>query len=262
WWTDKVIHTVEADIVRLVNETENFGKSSDEFDKETMSSDGLLPKQAYLICVRALNELHSHEIRVVLIYVKESQQAAIQNSSSSAQQDTLILSVIEQLKIQVVNCNKINLENKSVNDTLTAELKRYKEQVKVLKQGQNVEIKSQDNFSDSHEQSADIDRLKQNLSEQLQEKESLIKTVTVLKNNFKKEESRNINREIALQKKIKHMDNIVYKRDQSTQTVYMLTKPKFFYDHTTKQALGFQNPFHLKKAQQLEPKLYDGNVIK
>nr|GEW71546.1 hypothetical protein [Tanacetum cinerariifolium] len=36
---------------------------------------------------------------------------------------------------------------------------------------------------------------------------------------------------------------------------------EFFYDHTTKQALGFQNPFYLKKAQQLEPKLYDGNVI-
>nr|GEX54346.1 retrovirus-related Pol polyprotein from transposon TNT 1-94 [Tanacetum cinerariifolium] len=36
---------------------------------------------------------------------------------------------------------------------------------------------------------------------------------------------------------------------------------EFFYDHTTKQALGFQDPFYLKKAQQLEPKLYDGNVI-
>nr|GEV18517.1 hypothetical protein [Tanacetum cinerariifolium] len=36
---------------------------------------------------------------------------------------------------------------------------------------------------------------------------------------------------------------------------------EFFYDHTTKQALGFQNPFHLKKGQQLKPKLYDGNVI-
>nr|GFA53966.1 hypothetical protein [Tanacetum cinerariifolium] len=41
----------------------------------------------------------------------------------------------------------------------------------------------------------------------------------------------------------------------------MLTEPQFFYDHTTKQALGFQNPLYLKKAQQLEPKLYDGNVI-
>ncbi|GJZ16744.1 uncharacterized mitochondrial protein-like protein [Tanacetum coccineum] len=35
-------------------------------------------------------------------YVIESQQAAVQNSNSSAQQDALILSVIEQLKTQVV----------------------------------------------------------------------------------------------------------------------------------------------------------------
>ncbi|GKD60091.1 hypothetical protein Tco_1297600 [Tanacetum coccineum] len=51
-------------------------------------------------------------------YVIESQQAAVQNSNSSAQQDTLILSMIEHCKTQVVNCTKINLDNKSVNDTL------------------------------------------------------------------------------------------------------------------------------------------------
>ncbi|GJW06514.1 retrovirus-related pol polyprotein from transposon TNT 1-94 [Tanacetum coccineum] len=194
-------------------------------------------------------------------YVIESQQAAVQNSNSSAQQDALILSVIEQLKNQVVNCTKINLENKSVNDTLTAELERYKEQVKVLKEGQNVDLRSNDIVSDSSAQSVEIDRLKQTLSEHLKEKESLMQTVTLLKNDFKKEESRNIDREIALEKKIKQLDNIVFKRDQSAQTVHMLTKPWFFYDHTTKQALGFQNPFYLKKARQLEPKLYDGNVI-
>ncbi|GJY57192.1 retrovirus-related pol polyprotein from transposon TNT 1-94 [Tanacetum coccineum] len=62
-------------------------------------------------------------------YVIESQQATVQNSNSSTQQDDLILSMIEQLKTQVVSCTKINLENKSVNDTLTAKLERYKEQV-------------------------------------------------------------------------------------------------------------------------------------
>ncbi|GJY83256.1 hypothetical protein Tco_0496632 [Tanacetum coccineum] len=63
--TDKVIHTVETDIVKLVIEIESFGMISDEFDKETVSSDGLQPKQADLSCVHALNELHLHEIRVV-----------------------------------------------------------------------------------------------------------------------------------------------------------------------------------------------------
>ncbi|GKC47616.1 hypothetical protein Tco_1065338, partial [Tanacetum coccineum] len=176
-------------------------------------------------------------------YVIESQQAAVQNSNSSAQQDALILSVIEQLKTQVVNCTKINLDNKSVNDTLTAELERYKEQVKVLKEGQNVDLKSKDNVSDSSEQSVEIDHLKQTLSDHLKEKESLMQTVTLLKNDFKKEESRNIDREIALEKRIKQLDNIVFKRDQSAQTVHMLTKPQFFYDHTTKQALDFETQF-------------------
>ncbi|GKD93648.1 hypothetical protein Tco_1373485 [Tanacetum coccineum] len=60
--TDKVIRTVETDIVIHI---EGFGISSDEFDKETVSSDRLQPKQADLKCIHALNELHLHEICVV-----------------------------------------------------------------------------------------------------------------------------------------------------------------------------------------------------
>ncbi|GJV22855.1 hypothetical protein Tco_1375550 [Tanacetum coccineum] len=59
--------------------------------------------------------------------------------------------------------------------------------------------------------SVEIDRLKQTLSEHLKEKESLMQTITLLKNDFKKEESRNIDREIALEKKIKQLDNIILK---------------------------------------------------
>ncbi|GJT62886.1 ribonuclease H-like domain-containing protein [Tanacetum coccineum] len=60
--TDKVIHTVETDIVKLVVEIKSFSMSSDEFDKETRSFDGLQPMQADLSCVQALNELHLHEL--------------------------------------------------------------------------------------------------------------------------------------------------------------------------------------------------------
>ncbi|GKB61263.1 hypothetical protein Tco_0917449 [Tanacetum coccineum] len=41
----------------------------------------------------------------------------------------------------------------------------------------------------------------------------------------------------------------------------MLTKPQAFYDNTHKQALGYQNPFYLRKAQRIKPTLYDGAVI-
>nr|GEY24603.1 hypothetical protein [Tanacetum cinerariifolium] len=45
-------------------------------------------------------------------YMSESQYAAVQNLNFPAQHDALILSVIEQLKTQVVNCTKINQDKK------------------------------------------------------------------------------------------------------------------------------------------------------
>ncbi|GJT00052.1 hypothetical protein Tco_0821221 [Tanacetum coccineum] len=71
--TDKVIHIVEADTVKLVIEIERFGKSFDEFDKETGSSDGLQPKHADLSCVHALDKPHLHEIHVVPSRHKDDQ---------------------------------------------------------------------------------------------------------------------------------------------------------------------------------------------
>ncbi|GJY77153.1 hypothetical protein Tco_0482269 [Tanacetum coccineum] len=216
----------------------------------------------------ALVEVHNHDnmnnnaVNQAVQVMSSSQQSNVVNhSETEITSDSNINPYSQYLKTQVANCTKTNLENKSVNDTLTAELERYKEQVKVLKEGQNVDLRSKDNVSDTCAQSVEIDLLKQTLSEHLKEKESLLQTVTLLKNDFKKEESRNIDREIALEKQIKHLDNIVFKRDQSAQTVHMLTKPQFFYDNTTKQALGFQNPFYLQKAQQSKPKLYVGDII-
>ncbi|GKB88815.1 hypothetical protein Tco_0961087 [Tanacetum coccineum] len=43
--------------------------------------------------------------------------------------------------------------------------------------------------------------------------------------------------------------------------MHILTKPQVFYDDTHKQALGYQNPFNLQKAQRIKPTLYDGSVI-
>ncbi|GJY39565.1 retrovirus-related pol polyprotein from transposon TNT 1-94 [Tanacetum coccineum] len=93
------------------------------------------------------------------------------------------------------------------------------------------------------------------------EKELLTKTFNVFKNESKEKEAKNIDKEIALEKKVKELDNIICKMGQSAQTVHMLTKPQVFYDNNLKQALGFQNHFYLKKAQHINPILYDGSVI-
>nr|GFB49267.1 hypothetical protein [Tanacetum cinerariifolium] len=84
-------------------------------------------------------------------YMNESQYNTVQNSTLHALQDDLILSVIEQLKTQVLTCTKINQDNKHVNELLMAELKRYRNQERVLN-----ELKHDDKASTSYKSSQEI----------------------------------------------------------------------------------------------------------
>ncbi|GJW47550.1 hypothetical protein Tco_0079196 [Tanacetum coccineum] len=116
------------------------------------------------------------------------------------------------------------LEEKAIqkknNESLTAELERYKERVKTFKQCLNIDLSTRENMIDSQiddmikEKLAlkkQIDSLEQNLSNQIKEKESLLQTFTVFKNESKGKESKYMDKEIDLEKKIKELDNIVYK---------------------------------------------------
>ncbi|GKG23071.1 hypothetical protein Tco_0388374, partial [Tanacetum coccineum] len=63
--TDKVIHTVETDIVKLVVEIGSFGINAEKFDMTTVSFGDLQQGQVDLDCVHALDKLHLHVVHVV-----------------------------------------------------------------------------------------------------------------------------------------------------------------------------------------------------
>ncbi|GKB75143.1 hypothetical protein Tco_0936555, partial [Tanacetum coccineum] len=140
---------------------------------------------------------------------------------------------------QVTNYNKVNNDNLITNETLSAELERYKERVKLLEERQNVDLGTRekviidDIIREKNAQFVDfekeINNLKQTISEQSKEKELLTKTFNVFKNESKEKQAKNIDTEIALEKKVKELDNIVCKMGQSAKTI--------------------------------RPMLYDGNVI-
>ncbi|GKD35056.1 retrovirus-related pol polyprotein from transposon TNT 1-94 [Tanacetum coccineum] len=67
-------------------------------------------------------------------YLEETQHAIVQNTNTSAQQNSMILSMFEQMSNHATNWDKANNESKIVNESLTAELERYKERVKILEQ--------------------------------------------------------------------------------------------------------------------------------
>ncbi|GJZ57896.1 retrovirus-related pol polyprotein from transposon TNT 1-94 [Tanacetum coccineum] len=170
-------------------------------------------------------------------------EATVQDTNLQAQQDSMILFVIEQMINHVNNWEKANKELN--NESITAELEIYKEMVKTFEQRLNIDLSSREKMIDSQmddmirEKLAlkeQIDSFEQNLSKQIKEKGSLFKTFTVFKNESKEKENKYMENEIDLEKNIKELDNIVYK-------------------------VGYQNPFYLRKAQRIKPTLYDGAVI-
>ncbi|GJY83810.1 retrovirus-related pol polyprotein from transposon TNT 1-94 [Tanacetum coccineum] len=180
---------------------------------------------------------------------------------------------VEQVTDHVAHLDKENQTNKIINESLTAKLERYKERITIFEQRLNVDLNQREKLIDSQmndlirDRNAkltafqqEIDTLKETLSSNVK-KESLSKTLTVFKTESREKESKYIDKEIVLEKQNKELENIICKMYQSTQAMHMLTKPQVFYDDTHKQALGYQNPFHLKKAQRIQPTLYDGSVI-
>ncbi|GJS03869.1 hypothetical protein Tco_0320377 [Tanacetum coccineum] len=213
------------------------------------------------------NEIHSDSnIIPYSQYLIESQNAAVQDTNSSAQQDALILSVFEQLSNQVTNCNKVNNDNLIANETLSAELERYKERVKLLEERQNVDLGTRekliidDIIREKNAQFADfekeINNLKQTLSEQSKEKELLTKTFNVFKNESKEKEAKNINTEIALEKKIRPMmyDGNVIATDTNvisiadSEETLMLKK-----ESRSKMLLKQSDPMVLEKKVNTKP---------
>nr|GEV99444.1 Gag-Pol polyprotein [Tanacetum cinerariifolium] len=91
---------------------------------------------------------------------------------------------------------------------------------------------------------------------------SLQKEKKRLKSDFKIREDELLNKQIQLENKIKELDNILVKTGQTIQTMNRLSpKPDSFYHTEQKMALGYQNPFYLKQAQQKQQSLYNGKVL-
>ncbi|GJU43971.1 hypothetical protein Tco_1201237 [Tanacetum coccineum] len=207
-------------------------------------------------------------------YLKETENTVVQDTSSSAQQEAIIMSVIEERNNQVSKCNKVDKENKMINESLTAELERYKEQIKLFEERHKFDLNDKEKYIDSQLRKVIVDKntkvadfenhihsLKQQLNATVESHKTLSTTVDVLKKESKGKEDKYLEEIIDLEKKNKALDNVVYKMGQSTQTMHMLTKPQAFYDESHKTLLGYQNPLYLTQVQRKVHVLYCGNII-
>nr|GEZ04377.1 hypothetical protein [Tanacetum cinerariifolium] len=184
------------------------------------------------------NGIHSDsKIIPHYLYLLETQQENVQDTNLQVQQDSMILFVIGQMLKQMINhVNNWEKANKEQNnESVTAKLERHKEQVKTYEQLFNIDLSSREKMIDSQmddmikEKLAlkdQVNSLEQNLSNQIKEKECLLQTLTVFKSESKEKEDKYMENKIDLEKKIKELNNIIFKVGQCAHTMHMLTKSR------------------------------------
>ncbi|GJW51757.1 hypothetical protein Tco_0093108 [Tanacetum coccineum] len=214
--------------------------------------------------------------------VEQSRGTVEQHPATPEETRTLYDSLYNNLAIEIEKVNSVNRKLRETNVDLTTELARYINQEKCFKINQEKYDKLKRCYQKSayhcltkkinalHLSSAkQITTLNEeiaNLNNQLSKEKSNVSFLQEerkkLKNDFKTHEDELFDKQNQLENKIKELDNILVKTGQSIQTMHMLSpKPDSFYHTEQKMALGYQNTFYLKQAQQKQQSLYNGKVL-
>ncbi|GJU68494.1 hypothetical protein Tco_1254753 [Tanacetum coccineum] len=142
-------------------------------------------------------------------YLKETESAAVQDTTSTEQQNVVIMSVFDEITNTVAKCNAESIKNKNVNESLTAELERYKERVRMFEERQKGDLNNFEKLIDSQMNDMilnrngkfavfqkEIDTLKSTLSKNVKENESLMTTIDVLKKHIKEKKINTLKRQL------------------------------------------------------------------
>ncbi|GKD61674.1 40S ribosomal protein S14-3 [Tanacetum coccineum] len=194
WFKENML-LVEALESRAVLDKEQMEFLADNKDTVTIGQES---QEILTLAIFQTDDLDAYNVISYEQYLQETQNKVVQDTNSSAQQDAMIMSVIEEMSNQVGKCNEVNKGNKTVNESLTVKLKDFQNQIHMLKLQLSATVESH---------------------------KTLSTTVDVLKKESKAKEDKYLEEIIDLEKKKKALDNVVYKMGQSTQTMHMLTKP-------------------------------------
>nr|GEX63603.1 hypothetical protein [Tanacetum cinerariifolium] len=137
----------------------NAAFQTKDFDTYDSDCDDLSTVQAVLMANISNygSEVISKIMRYLVIaifhsqYLQETQQATVQDTNLPTQQDSMILSVIEQMLKQMINHvnNWEKADKEQNNESITAELERYKVRVKNFEQRLNIDLSCREKMIDS-----------------------------------------------------------------------------------------------------------------
>nr|GEY87107.1 hypothetical protein [Tanacetum cinerariifolium] len=179
-----------------------------------------------------------------------------------ANERELLAFLIEKLKCEIddsKNRNKfLETSNKVLVDKLKGEIEDFKNKNKSLESSNNRYKKANNKLSETNElMYNDLKKFQAELDRELLAHQETISILSQAKEAqiklYKTHEDKELDKVIALENKVKVLDNIVHKTGQSVQTMNMLNR---------NCKTSFAKPKFFKKAQRANPRLYDIGMYK
>ncbi|GJT43725.1 hypothetical protein Tco_0952440 [Tanacetum coccineum] len=206
-------------------------------------------------------------------YVKDNVVTVVQSIVSSVPNDTYMM-ILNDIYEPSAQCVSVPTQNNVVDNSLTAELATYKEQVELYERRAKFELTEREQkineqlrivIADRNRKEENLKRelhsVKLQLTSTINHNKSMVEEVTSLKKDFKQKENKYLEEFLDMKALKEKVEDKLYKQDQSLQTVHMLCKPKPYYDEQNKVAIGYKNPLCLTRAKQVQPALYNGHEI-
>ncbi|GKB02140.1 hypothetical protein Tco_0830229 [Tanacetum coccineum] len=161
-----------------------------------------------------------------------------QNADGHEDECVMLANLITNLKL-VINGNKTIQKCRSALHHKEVELEKYTKYKNCQLEKEDIEQKNAEFVHQGSLENIRYDLLRK-------EKEQLQK-------DFKISQDKDIDKIFALENQVKFLNDVVYKTNQSVQTIHMLAyNPSSYYNGRE----SFVNPEYLKKAQSEKPCLY------
>nr|GEZ40562.1 retrovirus-related Pol polyprotein from transposon TNT 1-94 [Tanacetum cinerariifolium] len=107
----------------------------------------------------------------------------------------------------------------------------------------------------------ELHSIKLQLASTINHNKLMVEEVTSLKKDFKQKQKKYLEDFLEMKSLKEKVEDRLFKQDQSLQTVYMLCRPKPYYNKLNKVAIGYKNPLCLTRRNQVQPALYNGYEI-
>ncbi|GJZ97785.1 hypothetical protein Tco_0670238, partial [Tanacetum coccineum] len=245
---------------------------NDDDHYNVFDNNGEHPEQPESVNDTYLEEQGDNNLTIDLLDMSTNGETVDQDDDDLGRERDLLASLIKKLKYEIDDSKNRNKFLESSNKTLVDKLKALKKFQDELEKRHDVNYMSKveldcakaktelmsyktESQKSINNYSYQINDLNQKISDMKKELVAHQETISIMSQQkedqmkaYKTREEKELEKVIALENKIQVLDDIVYKTGQSVQTMNMLNR---------NCKTSFVKPEFLKKAQRVNPRLYD-----